>query len=243
MTMNRQMITKFFMRLGILAWLPAQLLAAPAANQWQDHAAIRAAAQQFLQVYVDDQHEGRSEIRLGPLDPRLKLTPCASPLTAYLPPGGRNMGNTTVGVRCPDQGGWNIYVSARIDVFGPVLVTRQPLARGTRIEAGDLELVERNLAYLPYGYYTDPQPIAGQLAKRTIAGATVITPPMLQAPRLVKRGERVSVIAERGPLQIRTSGKALRDGKSGELIQIRAEGSHRIVDGVVVGQGVVKVTL
>lgn len=241
--MYRKNIMQFFIGLGILAWLPTAGLAGQAANRWQDHAAIRAAAQQFLQSYVDDQHEGRSEIRLSPLDPRLKLAPCAVPLTAYLPPGGRNMGNTTVGVRCADAGGWNIYVSARIDVFGPVLVTRQPLPRGTRIEAQDLELVERNLSHLPYGYYTDSQPIAGQLAKRTIAAATVITPPMLLEPSLVKRGERVSVIAERGPLQIRTSGKALRDGKSGELIQIRAEGSQRIVDGVVVGQGVVKVTL
>jgi len=241
--MHIHKITRFFMALGMLAWLPAASFAAPPANQWQSHAAIRAAAQQFLQSYIDTQHDGRSEIRLGALDPRLKLTACRAPLDAFMPPGGRSMGNTTVGVRCPDVGGWNIYVSARVDVFGPVLVTRQPLARGTRIEPDDLELVERNLSHLPYGYYTDPQPITGQLAKRTIAAAAVITPPMLQAPKLVKRGERVSIIAERGPLKIRASGKALRDGKSGELIQIRAEGSQRIVDGVVIGQGVVKVTL
>lgn len=241
--MHSHKITFFIIALGILSWLPSQSFATPPANQWQNHAAIRDAAQQFLQAFTDSEHEGRSEIRLGQLDPRLKLRTCAAPLDAFMPPGGRSMGNTTVGVRCPDPGGWNIYVSASIDVFGPVLVTRQPLARGTRIEAEDLELVERNLAHLPYGYYTDAQPVAGQLAKRTIAAAAVITPPMLQAPRLVKRGERVSVIAERGPLKIRTSGKALRDGKSGDLIQIRAEGSQRVVDGLVVGQGVVKVTL
>jgi flagella basal body P-ring formation protein FlgA len=241
--MNRQTIRRFIMILGILAWLPLPAIAGQPANQWQSHAAVLAAAKQFLQSFTDSRYEGRSELRLGTLDPRLRLKACVAPLDAFMPPGGRSMGNTTVGVRCPDPGGWSIYVAARIDVFGPVLVTRQPLARGTRIEADDLELVERNLSHLPYGYYTDPQPIAGQLAKRTIAAATVITPPMLEAPRLVKRGERVSVIAERGPLQIRTSGKALSDGKSGEIIQIRADGSRRIVDGVVIGQGVIKVTL
>jgi flagella basal body P-ring formation protein FlgA len=233
----------FFILLGIAVWHPLKSLAASPANQWQDHAAIRGAAQSFLQAFVGSQHQGRSQVKLDRLDPRLKVKACHVPLDAFLPPGGRAMGNTTVGVRCPDQDGWSIYVSARIDVFGPVLVARQPLARGTRIEADDLQLVERNLSNLPYGYYTDPQPVTGQLAKRTIAMATVITPPMLQEPNLVKRGERVTVIAESGPLKIRTSGKALNDGKSGGRVRIRTEGSRRIVDGVVASPGVIKVTL
>lgn len=234
---------KYFMLLVVMAWLPIKSFAATAANPWQSHAAIRATAQSFLDAFVSDQHQGRSEVRLGKLDRRLKLKTCQSPLEAFMPPGGRVRGNTTIGVRCPDEGGWSIYVSARIDVFGSVLIARQPLARGARIQESDLELVERNLSNLPYGYYTDTQPIVGQLAKRTIAGATVITPTMLQPPKLVKRGERVSVIAEAGALKIRTIGKALSDGQSGDRVQIRAAGSERIVEAVVVSPGVVKVTL
>jgi flagella basal body P-ring formation protein FlgA len=103
--------------------------------------------------------------------------------------------------------------------------------------------VERNLADLPYGYYADSEPLEGMLAKRTIAAATVITPQMLQAPKLVRRGERVTVIAETGPLKIRTVGKALGDGHSGDLVRIKSEGSNRVVNAIVVSQGVVKVTL
>jgi flagella basal body P-ring formation protein FlgA len=237
-------IISLLILLAIGAWHPAKSLAASAANQWQDHAAIRGAAQSFLQAFVGGQHEtGRTQVKLDQLDPRLKVKACHTPLDAFLPAGGRAMGNTTVGVRCPDQDGWSIYVAARIDVFGPVLVARQPLARGTRIEADDLELVERNLSNLPYGYYTDVHPVTGQLAKRTIGKATVITSPMLQEPNLVKRGQRVTVVAESGPLKIRTSGKALNDGKSGDLIRIRTEGSQRIIDGIVTATGVIKVTL
>ena len=231
------------------ALLVALLLVSPAfqvaaaANQWQEHAAIRTTAQSFLDAFADSQHEGRTEVRLGQLDRRLRLKKCLLPLEAFMPPGGRVMGNTTIGVRCPDDGGWSIYVTARIDVFGPVLITRQPLARGARVRESDLELVERNLSNLPYGYYIDIQPVEGMLAKRTIAAATVITPQMIQAPKLVKRGEKVTVIAESGGISIRSSGKALSDGKSGELIRVEALGSKRIIDGIVVSQGVVKVTL
>ena len=220
-----------------------QALAAAAATEWQDHAVIRQTAQTFLDAFANNQHEGRSEVRLGQLDPRLRVKSCQMPVEAFMPPGSRAIGKTTVGIRCPDTDGWSIYVSARINVYGTVLVARQPLARGSVIQETDLDLVERNLASLPYGYYLDIQPVAGMVAKRTIAAATVITPNMVQAPRLVQRGQRVTVIAETGALRIRTVGKALSDGKSGDLVQIQAEGSKRVVDGIVVSQGVVKVTL
>jgi len=233
----------FIMLLAASTWHSTVTLAAQAANLWQDHAAIRATAQRFLDTFTHNQHQERSQVKLGHLDSRLRLKSCHAPLDAFMPAGGHSMGNTTVGIRCPDKGGWNIYLTARIDVFGPVLVTRQPLVRGTRIRASDLKRVERNLSNLPYGYYTDPQAVIGQLAKRTITGTTVITPTLLQAPKWVKRGERVSVIAESGVLKIRTVGKALSDGQSGDLVRVRAAGSNRIINGIVISEGVIKVTL
>jgi flagella basal body P-ring formation protein FlgA len=239
----RSKITTFPPILAVLLCWSLAVPAGAATTGWQDHATIRATAQSYLDAFASNQHDGRTEVRLGQLDPRLRLQQCSLPLEAFMPPGGRIMGNTTVGVRCPDGAGWSIYVTARINVFGQVLIARQPLARGTEISDGDLDLVERNLANLPYGYYSDTQPVEGMLAKRTIAAATVITPQMLQARKLIKRGERVTVIAESGPLSIRATGKALSDGKSGDLIRIQAEGSQRVIDGIVVSQGVVKVTL
>jgi len=241
--MLKNTIRRFFILLVILQGQATQAVAAAAATEWQDHAAIRQTAQTFLDAFANNQHDGRSEVRLGQLDPRLRVKSCHMPVEAFMPPGGRAMGNTTVGIRCPDTDGWSIYVSARINVYGSVLVARQPLARGSVIQETELDLVERNLASLPYGYYMDSQPVAGMVAKRTIAAATVITPQMVQAPKLIRRGERVTVIAETGGLKIRTVGKALSDGKSGDLVQVEAEGSKRVVDGIVVSQGVVKVTL
>ncbi len=243
LTMRKASFLVLLVCLVLVSWRPPNALAAGTATEWQSHAAIRGTAQSFMTAFVAEQHEGRSTVRLGQLDSRLRLTACRSALEAFLPPGGRVMGNTTVGVSCPDEGGWTIYVSARVDVFGPVLIARQPLPRGTPIGDSDLELVERNLANLPHGYYTDSQAVTDMLAKRTIAATTVITPHMLQAPKLVKRGQRVTLIAESGAMSIRSVGKALSDGKAGDTVSVRAEGSRRVVDGVVVSQGVIKVTL
>ena len=61
--------------------------------------------------------------------------------------------------------------------------------------------------------------------------------------QIVEQGGHQTVIAESGPLSIRSVGKALGDGKAGDTIRVKAEGSQRVVDGVVVSQGVIKVTL
>ncbi len=210
---------------------------------WQNRDAIRDTARSFLTDQVQAAHEGRTEVTLGKLDPRLKLKACVKPLQGFTPSGSRDMGNTTVGVRCPDEAGWSIYVPAKIRVFGPVVVIRQPLARGTVLAAKDLQLVERNLSALPYGYYVDPKPVIGMLAKRTLAANSVLTPQMLKTPTLVKRGQRVTLIGESGPLTVRMVGEALSDGGQGDLIRIRTDGSKRVIDGTIISKGVIKVTL
>jgi len=222
---------------------PALRAGQMAAAEWQDPAAIRATAESYLQATAGKQNNMRTEVHLGQLDPRLRLKACRLPLESYTPPGSRSAGNTTIGVRCPDDGGWNIYISARIDIFGRVLVARQPLRRGARVQASDLEYREHNLANLNYGYYTETDAVTNMVVKRMISTSNVITPQMVEAPKLIRRGDLVVVIAESSGLSIRSSGKALNDGKSGDIVRIEATGSRRVVDGIVVSQGVVKVTL
>lgn len=242
--MNPTNFIRIFMLLAIGVAYSATGRAGQAASTWQDRAAIRSTAESYLHSLIQGKHQGqRTEVRLGQLDPRLRLKACRGALEGFTPSGSRSLGNTTIGVRCTDAGSWSLYVPARIDVFAPVLVARQPLMRGAVARVADFEPVERNLASLPYGYYTDPHDIAGMVVKRTITAATVVTPQMLQAPKLVRRGEHVVIIAETGNLSIRSSGKALGDGKSGDLVRIETSGSRRIIDGIVVSQGVVKVTL
>lgn len=238
-----QTIQRFFIMVCLTGMAMAAQASGNTAAGWQNHAAIIGTAQSFLTAFATAQHEGRVETRLNKLDPRLRLKACSMPVEAFMPSGGRAIGNTTVGVRCPDEGGWSIYVSGRIDVFGEVLVARQPISRGQAVQPQDLEFAERNLGNLPYGYYSEDGAVEGMIAKRTISATSVITPQMLSAPKLVKRGERVSLIAETGGLKVRMTGQAMSDGIAGQLIRVRADSSKRVVDGTVVEPGVVKVTL
>ena len=133
--MNTSDFFKLFMLLSIFGLHSQVAQAGQSTAGWQDRAAIRISAESYLQATASSRHDGRTEVRLGALDPRLRLKACQAPLDSFTPPGSRPLGNTTIGVRCPDQGGWTVYITARIDTFGPVLVSRQPMIRGDIVQA------------------------------------------------------------------------------------------------------------
>jgi len=182
-----------------------------------------------------------AKIKIARLDPRLKLSLCNEPITAFQPPGSRTLGNITIGVRCSGVSPWTIYVSAYVQVFQPVAVSSHPLSRGKVITADDIKMVERDLAALKLGYMTDNKQAIGMVIKRSIGPDAIITPHLVEAPRLVRRGEQVTIVAESTGVEIHATGKALADGARGDLIRVRNITSKKVIEAVVTNPGVVKV--
>lgn len=204
---------------------------------------IITSAELFLQDTVQDQQRGRVEVVMGRLDPRLRLTKCAQDLEAFQPSGARHTGRTSVGVRCTDATGWTIYVPAEIHIFGKALVATRTLARSAGLTPEDVKLVETDLSGLGHGYLQDPLDIEGMVTRRPLAAGTVLTPAMVKAPLLVKRGDRVRLVSGEGPIQVEMLGEAVEAAARGERVRVRALDSKRIVEGWVVSASVVKMTL
>lgn len=214
-----------------------------AAAPVQDRDAIRQAAHDYVLSKAKSEHRSRAEITVGRLDPRLRLTACGEDLAAFQPPGGRSLGNTTVGIRCPAPKPWTIYVPVKVIVYRAVVVSARPLPRGQLLGAGDVKLEQANLAELRAGYLTDPSQAIGNKLKRPLSDGTPLSAAMIQAPHLVKRGQQVTVINEVSGVQVRITGKALMDGASGERIRVRNPSSRRVVEAMVVSPGVVRIIM
>jgi flagella basal body P-ring formation protein FlgA len=146
-------------------------------------------------------------------------------------------------VRCPDSAEWTVYVSANIEVFGTALVTTRSLARGTPLASDDVKAVETELTKLGHGHLQSSEEIQGMATLRTLPAGTVLTPSMLKAPRIVRRGDRVTLVSGQGPIQVEMLGEAINDGARGDRVRVRALNSQRVVEGWVVSASVVKVTL
>lgn len=211
------------------------------AQALQSHDSIRSAARRFMLARVSAAGERDVSIKVDALDARLRLPACAAPLQAFAPPGGRNIGNTTVGVRCAGARPWTLYVPARVIVRDQVLVAQYALARGQTVTANALAWQERDLSRLSFGYLTDRAAALGKVLRRAVGAGTVITPDMLAAPLLVQRGQTVTLVAGGSAVAVRMSGKALSDGALGEIVRVRNPRSERVVQGVVVASGEVRV--
>lgn len=87
-----------------------------------------------------------------------------------------------------------------------------------------------------------PDAVSGmEAARRLRAGAIVRTNDVI-APRLVRRGEPVTINIRSGGLTITTAGRALADGAMGDLVRVVASSTNRTLDAEVEASGSVRVT-
>lgn len=203
---------------------------------------IRQTVYAFLEQRIPDSGADTS-IRVGKLDPRLRLARCQEPLDVYYPSSsgwGRNM---TLGVRCNASKPWTIYVTARAIMRSPVLVASRSLARGTVLGPEDVELRVMDTGLGPYGYFTREAPVLKQRLKRPLAAGKPVVKSMLEQMAVVKRGERVSIVARTEGFSVRMTGKALEDAGLGDTVRVRNLSSKKTIQGRVASPGLVQVTL
>jgi flagella basal body P-ring formation protein FlgA len=228
--------------------LPALLLLfaavnADAANS-QSHGQLRDTARAFLETQLtDNSTQVDTEIQIGRLDSRLRLTPCTSAPKPFLSAGSRLHGKLTIGLRCEEPKPWTVYVPATIHRYADVIVAAHPLDRGARINEVDLNSVRRELSKLHTGYFTQRSEVIGKVLKRSISAGEILSPRRVKAPLVVRRGELVTIIAITGTLQVRGKGKALQDAARGESVPVRNTRSKRIIQAVAIKLGTVKVQM
>jgi len=209
-------------------------------NTVQDLQVIRTSVRDFL-----FSHNGSlstpDDVYVGLIDPRLRLSPCGDVLDLFLPAGSAAVGNTTVGVRCHTPAPWLIYVPARVRLYRPVVVTTRALPRKSVLAKTDIKVERRDVGGLTAGYLDDAAQAAGRVLSRPMAIGAIVDPRALENQRLVRRGDRITIIAKAGSLTVQVAGKSLMDGASGERIRVKNLSSGRVVEGSVTGSGMVSV--
>lgn len=205
------------------------------------HQQIIQVARDYLGQNIDNEDYSRTEIIMGSLDSRLRLTQCDRPLSAQLAPGSRFSGKTTVHIKCDSAAPWTVYLNADINLYAEALHSATPLNKGDVLTEADLDYVEVDLSQVRYGYFTDMKQLVGQQLKRRLPQNRLIKANYVEPPTLVKRGELVSIVAENRGYSVKMSGTAMSNGSKGERVQVRNNSSKRIVEGVVEEFGVVSI--
>lgn len=207
------------------------------ASPQQGHAEIRSAIADFVRVQTSDL-PGQVYIKVGEIDRRLALHACPAP-EPFLPPGGRLLGNSTVGVRCPGSNGWTLFVPVQIRANADLLIAVRPLQQGQVLRAEDLATQNGDLSQP--GALTDPAQAVGKILKFGIGAGQALRRDMLRAPYAVTQGQNVHIqIAGQG-YRIHSEGQALSNATEGQSLRIKAV-SGQVISGLAQPDGSVAVS-
>lgn len=205
----------------------------------QSIASIQGAISRFINAEFRETQE--FEFSVSHIDPRLQLPACPQTLQVFSQRGSLKAGANSIGIHCDGDRKWTIYTVAQIKAFKKVLVLSQPLRRGAILSKRHLTIKSRDIADLRQGYLTAPKLIIGKQAKRNLASGTVINSTHFVEPKLIKRGEKVTIQATSPYFSISMTGIALMDGSKGQPIRVKNIKSKRIIQATVINPGLVSV--
>jgi flagella basal body P-ring formation protein FlgA len=224
-----------------LSMLSAALLATQAHAQGQAIEAV-AAIRAVASSYVAAQVPVGAQIHVANLDERLRMPDCEQPLRAT--PATRPVnGQWNIAVSCAAPRAWTLYVPVRVSQSGTVIVLKHNMRAGEAITADALSVQTRETATLAYGYISDPAQAIGKVMRRPLGAGSPVTPDAIGAPFSVRRGQSVSLICSAGAIEVRSEGRALGDGGTGDRVKVENANSKRVVEGTVQEDGSVRITL
>jgi flagella basal body P-ring formation protein FlgA len=137
---------------------------------------------------------------------------------------------------------WQAPVAAQSTPAGKVEVSvlAHAIERGTLLSASDFVAEERTSAQAR-GTITASD-AAGKEAVRNFIAGVALRPGDVVAPRLVRRGEPVTITVRTRGMAIATGGRALASGGEGDLVRVVSLSTNRTLDGIVEGPSAVRVT-
>ncbi|MEO1200400.1 MAG: flagellar basal body P-ring formation chaperone FlgA, partial [Pseudomonadota bacterium] len=122
----------------------------------------------------------------------------------------------------------------------PVVTLTRAVERGTVISARDLTITQMNRIEVPADAMTDPEPMVGKAARRTLSAGSLLDAGDLMTPILVERNQDVTLVYRAAGIVLSSRGRALSDAGQGETVSVVNSQSRRTVQGVVTAPGVVE---
>jgi flagella basal body P-ring formation protein FlgA len=211
----------------------------PAAPARMEAAQLKQTVEQFLQLQAAGL-PGEVSVKVGAIDARMNLAACPAP-QAFLMPGARAWGKTTVGVKCATPANWTVYIQATVSVQAEYIASAVPLAQGQAIEAGQLVAVKGDLAMLPAGIATDISQVVGRSSNVSLPPGTPMRLDTLRSKPVVQSGQVVKLMTTGNGFSISSEARATSTAGEGQPVQVKTANGQQIT-GIAKSGGWVEVT-
>jgi flagellar basal body P-ring formation protein FlgA len=112
------------------------------------------------------------------------------------------------------------WATVKIGVETDVIVVQKPLNRNQAIEKDDVNVITMDMADLPSNYISNLEDVVGKRTLRVMNPKEVFRTDIVELPPMVKRNDRVSIVAESESLRITAAGEVKESGGRGDRIKV-----------------------
>lgn len=126
-----------------------------------------------------------------------------------------------------------INVSGRIERIVAVPVLASSLRNGDIIGVRDIDWVDLPQNRIANGTILNESDVINMTPKRTVQGGKPIIGNELERPKMVDRGESITLIFANGPMVLTTKGKSLQAGSMGDSVRVSNIDSNKNLQGTV----------
>ncbi len=134
-----------------------------------------------------------------------------------------------------------VRVNGRVDIYTDVIVTAHYMGRHHEIQAKDVQWVSRSLFLLPHDFLSEMKEVLGKRMTIAINRGEVLRAGIVEEPPLLRRGDRVILLAESRQIKITTAGEVREEGRRGDRIKLVNLSSRKEVSGRVLDEHTVQV--
>lgn len=219
-----------------------------------DYAVIRRAATIIGQEQIEsalqdalghDSIAGRYKITLSPGQTAQMILPASSAahveIKDFNPDMTRGLFEATLVAPSKEAPLQELRISGTLRPVISVPVLKDTLRNGDVIGRNDIRMLETYERSLNHDVVLDADTLVGMTPRRMIFPGQPVKDGDIEAPRIVKRGESVTMIFKSGGLNLTAKGKALENGAKGDVVRVVNSASSRNIEAIVTAPGEVSV--
>jgi flagella basal body P-ring formation protein FlgA len=191
------------------------------------------------------QERGEYDVTLRSVPDPVMLDGTRYTLAASIDGLPREGGLVTVRVEArPDRGRRRTtYVSLKIQRFAVVAVAGSAIGRQQEHLEQVVRFERRETTGMHDGVIGEAGELRHMRSKRLISEGTIITPPMIERTPVVRANAPVTIRVRAGAVVMIAAGMARDEGRTGESVGVRREGSREVLHGTVVDSSTVDVRI
>ena len=194
---------------------------------------------QAMAYHSDDYDNRNIKVETTRIDPRIAIPQCDEEFALDFDPDALEKSHFSVRIACDSQD-WFIYSTVKLSFTQNVVVTNGTLSANTFLTADHLRIEQKDSSKVRHtGFQRIEEVVGAKIKYRARDGQPVLRRMLCY----VCQGDRVTIAARLGGMQVKTTGIAQEDGTLGETIKVMNARSKKSVYGEVTSTEEVIVSL